>query len=325
MRSSHAVAPRGVSQRIPDFFIVGHHKCGTTALYEMLRGHPQVHMPVKEPSFFAPEIRSHVREDRPVTHRDTLDAYAALFGAAGPEQLVGEASPSYLWSREAAKRIAEIQPGARIIAILREPAAFLSSLHLQWLRSNAEVEKNLRKAMALENLRREGKGLPRNSTRPQLLFYSEHVQYVEQLRRYHAVFPREQVLVLIYDDFRAENEATVRKVQRFLGIHETLPVELIDVNRAVRIRSPHVDWLVRSLYLGRGRSARTAKTVIKTVTSRRLRRGALAFQRRVQRGRPLPPDPELMLDLRRRFKGEVVALSEYLDRDLVRLWGYDAL
>ena len=38
---------------------------------------------------------------------------------------------------------------------------------------------------------------------------------------------------------------------------------------------------------------------------------------------PPPPDESFMLELRRRFKGEVVALSEYLDRDLVTLWGYD--
>ncbi len=41
--------------RVPDFFIVGHPKCGTTALYEMLRRHPQIFMPdIKEPWFFAP-------------------------------------------------------------------------------------------------------------------------------------------------------------------------------------------------------------------------------------------------------------------------------
>src|ERR1700677_5297873 len=39
--------------RVPDFFIVGHPKCGTTALYEMLRSHPEIHMPAKEPRFFA--------------------------------------------------------------------------------------------------------------------------------------------------------------------------------------------------------------------------------------------------------------------------------
>ena len=42
-------------------------------------------------------------------------------------------------------------------------------------------------------------------------------------------------------------------------------------------------------------------------------------------GSPPPPDEEFMLELRRRYKGEVLALSEYLDRDLVSLWGYDEL
>ena len=48
-------------------------------------------------------------------------------------------------------------------------------------------------------------------------------------------------------------------------------------------------------------------------------------QRRIIYGQPQPPDEELMLELRRRFKGEVVALSEHLDRDLVSFWGYDRI
>ena len=54
-------------------------------------------------------------------------------------------------------------------------------------------------------------------TGPQLLQYSEHVRYVEQLRRYHEVFASEQVLVLIYDDFRADNDATARRVLELLA------------------------------------------------------------------------------------------------------------
>ena len=38
-------AARETGSRVPDFFIVGHAKCGTTALYEMLRAHPQIYMP----------------------------------------------------------------------------------------------------------------------------------------------------------------------------------------------------------------------------------------------------------------------------------------
>jgi hypothetical protein len=61
------------------------------------------------------------------------------------------------------------------------------------------------------------------------------------------------------------------------------------------------------------------------VTSQRLRRRALSAHYRAQRARPAPPDDSLALELRRRFKAEVEALSEYLERDLVKLWGYDEL
>src|ERR1039458_5975815 len=72
--------------------------------------------------------------------------------------------------------------------------------------------------------------------------------------------------------------------------------------------------------------ASAAKAVIKTLTPRQLRLKALrATRHRVLYGEPRPPDEDLMLELRRRFKGEVVALSEYLGRDLVTLWGYDSV
>ena len=74
------------------------------------------------------------------------------------EQRVGEASPSYLWSEHAAARIAELQPDARIIAILREPASFLRSLHLQLLQTHVETERDLRKAIALEAKAPGGQG-----------------------------------------------------------------------------------------------------------------------------------------------------------------------
>src|SRR5271154_7623584 len=80
-------------KRLPDFFIVGHPKCGTTALHQMLRRHPQIHMPLKEPRFFAQELRSRYRRLGPGTLPETLDQYLALFAAADPGQLAGEASP----------------------------------------------------------------------------------------------------------------------------------------------------------------------------------------------------------------------------------------
>src|SRR5262249_29985206 len=151
-----------------------------------------------------------------------------------------------------------------------------------FLRTDVESEKDLGRAIALEEERRRGSSLPKNSSRWQALMYSDHVHYTEQLRRYHAVFPREQVLVLIYEDYRADNEATVRQVLRFLDVSEEAPVQAVEVNPATRMRSPRVNELVRSLYLGRTPATRIGKTAIKSVTPQRLRRRALGAQRRMQ-------------------------------------------
>ncbi len=312
--------------RLPDFFIVGHAKSGTTALYEMLKQHSQIYMPdVKESWFFVPELRSPARRGNADRHPHTLEGYLSLFQDAKPEQRAGEATPSYLFSHDAARRIAEVQPAARIIAILREPASFLRSLHLQFLQTNVETESDLGKAISLEGRRREGKDLPPNCTRPQALLYSDHVRYVEQLRRYHDVFSPEQILVLIYDDFRADNDSIVRRVLRFLDVDDTSAIEQTDANPTVQVRSPRLYGLVRSLYLGRGPGSRRAKKVIKALTPQRLRHEVIAIEHRAQLGAPQPADEQLMLELRHRFKDEVVALSDYLDRDLVGLWGYDSL
>src|ERR1700740_1812461 len=125
--------------RLPDFFIVGHQKSGTTALWEMLRRHPQIFMPrVKGPRYFAFDMRSPIQEP-PVLYRQTFEGYQRLFAGAQPAQLVGDGSPQYLRSSVAAREIARVQPGARIRAILREPASFLRSFHMQLVQNHAET------------------------------------------------------------------------------------------------------------------------------------------------------------------------------------------
>jgi hypothetical protein len=311
-------------KRVPDFFVVGHPKCGTTALYEMLKAHPQIYMPDgKEPWFFASELLDRT-PPRPSGTPQTLDEYMSWFDGALPEQMIGEATSLYLWSRAAAGGIAKAQPKARIIAILREPASFLRSLHLEFAQIYVETENDFRKAVELEEDRRQGKHVSRYAYWPQALLYSDYVRYVDQLRRYHAVFPAEQVLVLIYDDFRADNEATLARVLSFLEVDDGFPLEVREANPSVRVRSQLRHDLVHALYVGHGPLSRAVKASIKAITPRRLRRKALyATQQRFVFSEPDPPDEEFMRELRRRYKPEVVALSEYLGRDLVTLWGYD--
>jgi len=269
---------------------------------------------LKEPRFFAADLRFQFEEQPSNYLPKTYDEYLALFDAATPEQRVGEASPSYLKSHIAAHAIAEVQPAARIIAILREPASFVRSLQLQLLQEHVESESDLRKAVANEQITRAGRQVRR---------YSDHVHYVEQLRRYHAVFPKEQVLVLIYDDFRSDNERTVREVLRFLQVDDEFPIHAMDANPTVRVRSAGLDNAMRMLY-GRNGPSRLVNRTLKALTPQGARRRLMrTVRRRLVYGQPRAPEESAMIELRARFKEEVLALSEYLDRDLVGLWGYD--
>jgi len=322
-------APGAPAGRLPDFFIVGHPKCGTTALYYMLRDHPQIYMPdIKEIRFFTPELRSRFQKPGSGRRPDTLEDYLAMFAPAGAGQRLGEASPSYLRSSTAAARIAALAPEARMIAILREPASFLRSFHLQSLHNHIESEKDLRRALALEQPRSEGRHIPRYSHSPEALMYSQHVRYVEQLRRYHAVFPREQVLVLIYDDFRRDNEGTLRTVLRFLDVDEAAGVAPIETDALAGVRSQRLHQLTRAMAIAQrnpaaaGRLSRTLNALApRAVRGRRFR----SLWSRLVFREPSPPDEALMLELRRRYRGEVAALSEYLGRDLISEWGYAGL
>lgn len=318
---------RTSGRRAPDFFIVGHAKSGTTALYEMLQAHPQIYMPaIKETQFLSRALhyRAQPQDGPPTVRPQTLDAYLSLFAAAAPEQMAGEASTDYLRTLATARRIAALQPDARIVAILREPVSFLSSLHLQLLQVGIETESDFATAMKLEQERREGRSVPRRSGWPPALLYSQHVRYVDQLRSYDECFARDQVLVLIYDDFRRENERAVRQVLRFLDVDDSLEIQPAEANPTVRVRSRRAETLLHSVSVGRGPVSVAAKTAMKALTSERLRRGALrAVKQVVVDKAPPPPDGRFTQELRRRFKGEVVAASEYLGRDLVSLWGYD--
>ncbi len=316
--------------RTPDFFVVGHQKCGTTALYLMLSEHPQIFMPrdVKEPWFFAQELRPRSPAQGTRSRPNTLEEYVRLFDDAPANALVGEASPQYIRSRTAAAEIAALRPDARIVAILREPAAFLRSLHMQLLATHIESETSLARAIELEPQRREGRRIPRRSISPPSLLYSDHVRYAEQLKRLHDAFGREQVMVVIYDDFRADNEGTVRDVLRFLGVDDTAPVRTVETKPLNEVRSMRLHQLrrgVRRLGLNPAAGGRVSRA-LDTVAPSALRSSSLsAALRRRAYGPQSPPDERLMGELRRRFAGEVRAAGEYLGRDLVTLWGYDRI
>ena len=125
-------------------------------------------------------------------------------------------------------------------------------MHLEMVQNHVEKELDLRRALEHELV------AARPGQEP-VLRYTDRVRYVEQLERYAERFAAEQMLVLIYDDFRSENEATVRRVFRFLGVEDSVPVEVVEANPSVQVRSPRAGEAVRSLHAGDGTITRVAR------------------------------------------------------------------
>lgn len=295
----------------PDVAIVGHPKCGTTALHEMLRQHPQLFLPaLKEPWYFAPDVDVAFRRPAP-RRRLTWPEYEQLFRPAGPAQLRGEATTGYLVSQVAAGEIAAVNPAARVIAVLREPSAFVRSFHFELLKVERDRPENLRDALAAEV------ALPPDRRT------EAFVRYTEQLRRFHRVFPSEQVLVVIYDDYRRDNAGTLRRILGFLGVDDRLAVDRTELNHARLVRAPRAAALLHRVAAAPGPVSGAVKQAVKTVVPRSTRRTALgALFRFASVPPPADEDGDLTAALRARFAPEVRELGDYLGRDLCALWGY---
>lgn len=195
--------------RFPDFIIGGAPRSGTTWLYHLLDRHPAVYMakPVTpEPKFFLVDD----------LYRKGLAYYAdRWFGAAPANRIAGEKSTDYLESRDAAERIARDLPQAKLVFILREPADRAFS-NYAWTRMNGIETEDFATALRLEEERE--RTLPDRWTFARPFSYFSRGVYADLLAEYVQRFPRAQILVLKYEDIRADPHALVDRLHRFLGV-----------------------------------------------------------------------------------------------------------
>ncbi len=291
--------------RKPDFFIVGAPKCGTTAMYQFLSQHPDIFLPEKkEVHFFGTDLYS------PHYSRDP-DKYRSLFAGARDEKRVGEGSVWYLYSKLASREIKNFCPQASIIIMLRNPVDMIYSLHGHRLYINSEDIENFSEALAAEDDRKAGLRLPANPYPAAGLFYREVGQYYEQVKRYLDDFGRDQVQVILYDDFKIDPAAACREVFSFLGVAPDSPLEISVVNASKRVRSR---MLASLLDPPPPLARKLARTLTTPEMRRRLFRTARDLNTEHRPRQPLPLD--LRKDLQNHFAADVGRLSELLKRDL---------
>jgi hypothetical protein len=212
---------------LPDFFVAGAPKAGTTAVHAALARHPSLYMSaVKEPKFFLTEGPPPTRggPGDVQTYREHVwrrDKYEALFDPAPPGTLRGESTPFYLYNRDAQRRIRALVPGARLIVILRDPVerAHSNWTHL-WSAGLDPVDDFV--AACAEEERRIAAGWA------DFWRYTALGRYGEQLEQLYSVFPREQVLVFRY---RALVESPARVLDRICAFLDVPDGVLTEVPR----------------------------------------------------------------------------------------------
>lgn len=231
---------------LPDFFIIGVPKAGTTALHVALARHPQLFLSrVKEPKFFlcdGPPPRSGGPGDAK-TFRERIwrrEDYEALFADAPAGVLRGESTPFYLYDPAAHQRIREAVPHAKLITLLRDP---IDRAHSNWAHlwsAGREPQRDFVAACRLEQQRAEAGWA-------QFWRYLELGRYGEQLARLYTVFPREQVLVLRYRDLRTAPEESLDRICRFLGVTPGLVTEITAANVTTHASDSRKNRLVAGL------------------------------------------------------------------------------
>jgi hypothetical protein len=291
---------------LPNFFVIGAMKAGTTTLWRLLSQHPDIFMPqMKEPQFFSERANADWQgpDPRPTARLDEA-AYRALFVEAGAERARGEATPVYLCDPVALERIRRDIPAARLIAILRQPvdraySAWLMKCRQGWERLAFED------ALAEEPRRIEQEW--RHSWH-----YAALGRYRGQLERCYRVFDRAQVKVVLFDDLVRDAHGLVRELYRFLDVDESFIPEMLGTrNAAFLVRSPGVHrWMTLQSPL-----REQAKRVLPTA-ARRVWSGLTRTTRALNTTSPPRLAPDVRARLTREWRGEILALEDVIGRNL---------
>jgi hypothetical protein len=277
---------------LPNFFLVGTGKAGTTSLHRYLQQHPQIYMsPVKEPSYFASEIRPenltqplqrHLRlqslklaeclkDGKPVSAFGWLpsewDEYLRLFANVKDEQAVGEASAIYLWSETAARNIHARVPDAKVIMILRDPAerAFSQYLH--------QVSVGFTRSSFREHIEKCERLADR---RISILYpFLEIGLYYQQVKRFLDVFPQKQIRIYWYEQDWHEPRRLLSDIFKFLEVDASFQPDLS--RKALERRAPrltNLHYCLKQLRLWYPLRSLVPASLIPTLRRLAFRRGA---------------------------------------------------
>lgn len=287
------------------FFIVGAAKCGTTSLDNYLGQHPDLFIAAqKECNFFSiPEMPKQFQGSGDDVFQSNLisssSEYERMFADALPGQLCGESSVAYLYYPGVAQRIHEMCPDAKIIIMLRNPIRRAYSAYLHLVRDGRETL-NFMDGLKEEPNRQKKDYQP-------LWMYRETGMYCDKVKRYIETFGRDNVHVLMFEDFSRNAAGAVKEVFQFLGVPTN--VEINTASRYNLTGTPKGAWYRRAT--ASNWLTAIAKPLLPPSIRRKLRLKAISMS---LARTPMPADADEFL--RPLFEQDIDNLEALLERDL---------
>lgn len=210
---------------IPNFFIVGAAKAGTTSLYHYLRQHPDIFIsPIKEPKFFSVTANRFPHcgpgdIDVDNTIIKNLNDYLSLFANVSTQKCIGEASADYLYFHtHVAPAIKAFNPKAKIIIILRNPIDRAFSAYKHLVRDG-------RGTLQFEDALKKEEEERKKSNYEFIWFYKDLGFYYSQVKTYIEIFGRERVGIYLFDDLKTKPYKVLSDIFNFLEIENNTDID----------------------------------------------------------------------------------------------------
>ena len=240
-----------------NLFILGAPKCGTTALYEILKKHDDIYFPeFKEPHFFADDLGLYQ------AHK-TKEEFFSIYDGRGQEKIIGDASIFHLFSSVGAENINNYNSTAKYIVMLRDPVVAVPSYHSQLVYTQDESIKNCERAWDLSAERSRNKNVPIFCKSNKVLDYKSMFAYGTQIEKLYGIIDRSRILIIFNDEMVDQYDALMKKISHFLEVKENkIKNKLVNPNQKNRIdyiskflrHPPPPVKKVKRLIMGRGRN-----------------------------------------------------------------------
>jgi len=286
-------------EKYPNFFIVGAPKAGTTSLYEYLRNVPGIFMSQnKEPNYFNINTRMEGEYYRPIKKKSE---YLKLFEQVKDEKIIGEASSGYFYDQDTPKLLHQISPNARILISLRDPVERAFSHYLMKFYKgysnrnfNEEITDELSNKVDKNNI----------IVRLEAGFYNQHI------KRYLNFFDKNQIKIIIFEEWLKNPKFVLNEIFRFLSISQTINNFEEEVHNAFAIKEKPRGNISQYILKNKTASKITRKFI---PSSRRRFIIKKIFMSRPEKPILEPADRELLIKL---YQNDVKKLKKLLGRDL---------